>query len=112
MKGAWLTHFQDGRGFGWTRSPTNTSARKYWSGMAGAASAAGARANSTFTTLTRGVSSEMTPSTISSLFVQAAINLCIQETKREARLRLIEVLTPDWTPAPQGRIGQRGLAQP
>ena len=26
------------------------------------------------------------------LFVQAAINLCIQETKGEARLRLVEVL--------------------
>ena len=77
MKGAWLTHFQDGRGFGWARNPINASASRYWSGMAGAASAAGARANSTFTTFTRGVSSETTPSTISSPCAQAATNLCI-----------------------------------
>ena len=95
MKGAWPAHFQDGRGFGWTRSPINAFASRYWSGTAGAASAAGGRPNSMFTTSTHEVSLETTPSTTSSHCAQAATSLCIPGTKRLARLRAVEAQPPD-----------------
>ncbi len=87
---AWAAYRQDSRGFGLTRSPTNPYASMYWSGMAGAASAAGARANSRFTTSTRGANSETTLSIISSRCAQAATDSYILGKKKTLAGRIVD----------------------